>query len=74
MNNNVDNFSDYQDYKVFIAFKEALYDSQKDKIYIPFDKVLSKAMLGVMREVESKTDRDYLNDGITKKIKQFLNF
>jgi hypothetical protein len=68
------NTSNYQDYKVYIAFNEALKDARKNKIHMPIDKIMNEIMLGVMREVSYKTDRDYLNGGITKKIKQLFNF
>ena len=72
--NQQNNPSDYAEYTILFAFKEALAAAKEKNIHIPVNELMDKMMLEVIHEVQSKTGVDYLKCTFKDKIKKFINF
>jgi hypothetical protein len=66
--------TNYAEYTVLFAFKEAIADAEENNIHIPVNELVDKMMLEVIHEVQTKTGVDYLGCTFKEKIMKFINF
>ena len=73
--NNNKNLSEYEHFKLVLAFQEATEDAQRNDIHMQIDILVDELMLSVIHKVQRETGVNYIRPGFAQSLNRlFKNF